>query len=140
MDIWSGYAKRKRSCAECTVGIVPGDRVFIGQYKRTGMYAGEKATRTTRIMTHFDCFVSKHTTYLDDNPYEPPTGLNENGEHSPGRPRKYTIEQGKRRQSLQMRMRRLVERQQYYNGQGMWAMADGYKEKVRVIREQLIEM
>jgi len=136
MDMWVSYAKRRRSCILCTQSIVPGDRVMVGQWKRTGAYG----TRTTRTMSHFDCWISKARTWLDDNPYEPPTGLNSENAPNAGRPRKYTIEQGKQRLTMQVQMRRMVKRQQYYNGQGLWLVAESYGAKAKVIREQLSSM
>ncbi len=134
MDLWATHAKRKRVCINCTQVIMPGDRVMIGQWKRSGTYQGKWATRTTQVMSHFACWVSRAEVYLDDNPYVPPNNP------GPGRPTKYTEDQLRLRRNTQMQIKRLTGKQQYYNGQGLWAVAGGLGDRVRVLRESLVCM
>ena len=131
MDLWVNHAKRRRACTNCTHEILPGNQVMIMQWKKTGMYQGKIGTRTRLLMSHLSCWISKAYTYLEDHPYEPPNTP------GPGRPIKYTPDQLRRRRNLQMQIRRWRGQQEDYNGQGMWAMADKYKDKVREARERL---
>ncbi len=130
MDMWVGHAMRRRTCIVCTVQIQPGDRVMIGQWKRTGGYG----TRTTRTMSHLQCWVTKAEVWLDDHPYEPVIKA------GPGRPQKYTSEQIRVRRNLLSSMKRWHTRQTEFIGDGMWATADRYKDKISVARDELNSM
>jgi hypothetical protein len=72
--------------------------------------------------------------HLDDNPYEPVMPV------SPGRPRKYTPTQAKRRAYLHMTMYKWGKQQHEYLSQGMWAMADRYRDKIVQARGELDNM
>ncbi len=130
MDIWATHSKRVRTCINCTHQIHPGDRVIMGQTKRTFHFG----TRTRRMISHFKCWVSNAETYLDDNPYEPRRVA------GPGRPKTFTTEQRKHRLVLQVQMRRWTLKQEEYINMGMWTVAEGYKEKVAGARLKLNEM
>ena len=130
MDVWAGYATRRFPCIVCTTKLEPGDRVIICQSKRTYPWG----TRTRRQTSHFNCWVTQANLYLDDKPYVAvvPVG--------PGRKRKYTPEQAKRRVYLQITISRWRKQQQKYIGTGMWAMGGRYSDKISKIREELDSM
>lgn len=130
MDIWASHATRKRNCLNCTKQIVPGDRVIVGQWKRTYGWG----TRTKRVMSHFTCWVVQAEVYLDDHPYEAPSTA------GPGRPHKYNADQRRRRMSLGANIKRWHQKQQTYTGEAMWAMADSYKVKISEARAELVNM
>lgn len=133
MDIWAGYAMRRRECVLCTVRIEPGDRVFWSQTKRTFPWG----TRTNRRTSHFDCYVSKASVWFDDHPYIPTT---DSINTRPGRPVKYTSEQSQERRQLRANILRWNKKQQEYTGDGMWGMAGRYGEKVHKARAVLDSM
>ena len=131
MDMWISWAMRRRSCVTCTKPIMPGDKVMVGQWKRTGIYAGVKGTRTNRTASHWECYKSKAEVWWDDNPYTPVI------QAGPGRPIKYTPEQKKRRASLHAMIDQNRKKQIAYIGDDMWATADRYADKIRVYRDEL---
>ncbi len=130
MDMWVGHAARRRNCINCTQGINPGDPVIYGQWKRTYPWG----TRTRRVVSHWKCWVVNQETYLDDHPYEP------RRVPGPGAPRKFTDIQRKRRMILHTDVCRWTRKQQHYTGQGMWAMAGRYGDKVAQARDELESM
>lgn len=130
MDVWASHAKRRRNCKDCTKPINPGDRVMVGQWKRTFPWG----TRTKRVMSHFACWVGQAEAYLDDHPYEPSITP------GPGRPQQYTATERTRRMALGTNIRRWTEKQQHYTGDGMWAVANTYKDKIVKARVELNEM
>lgn len=124
MDIWVTHAPRKRTCINCQKQVSPGDRVVIGRWKRTYPWG----TRTRQVASHLICWVRKSEEYLDDHPYEPRRVA------GPGRPRKYTPEQSRKRGSIRVQILRWARRQQEYTSMGMWAMAGRYKDKIEQAR------
>lgn len=130
MDMWVSHAMRRRSCVVCTKQIEPGDRVMVGQYKRTFPWG----TRTKRSTSHLECWYSQANLWLDDHPYAPTVRA------GPGRPTSYTPEQATERKSLQVCIGRWKTRQQEYIDKGMWAMASRYGDKVAGAREVLSSM
>ena len=127
MDMWISWAMRRRACITCTKPIEPGDPVMVGQWKRTGPYG----TRTTKTMSHFQCWVTRAEVWFDDNPYAPVI------QAGPGRPNKFTPEQKRRRASLHVMINQNRKKQQEYIGDGMWTVAERYADKVRGYREEL---
>lgn len=130
MDMWVSHAMRRRSCVVCTRQIVPGDRVMVGQYKRTYPWG----TRTRRSMSHLECWYTQAHIWLDDHPYTPTVKA------GPGRPARYTPEQAASRKALLMNISRWNKRQQEYVGQGMWAMALRYSDKISEARSTMDSM
>ena len=130
MDIWVTHAPRRRVCINCQKDILPGDRVVVGQWKRTYVYG----TRTRKVMGHFACWVSRAEEYLDTHPYEPRRVA------GPGRPRTYTPEQGRKRGSLRVQILRWARKQQEYTGMGLWAVAGRYKDKIEHARRVMNDM
>ncbi len=130
MDLWVAHAMRRRACVECTHGIEPGDRVAIGQWKRTYPWG----TRTRRVVAHWKCWLVKQEIWFDEHPYTPVI------QAGPGRPVKYTPEQRKRRASLRVMINQNKKKQVEYIGDDMWATAERYTDKIRVYRDELNDM
>jgi len=127
LDIWTGHSQRTRECINCSRMIYPGDQVAIGQWKRTYPWG----TRTRRVMSHWKCWISLQETYMADHPYEPRRVA------GPGRPRKFTDVQRKRRLALNVSISRWNKEHQYYIGLGMWSVASRYSDKVQQARDEL---
>jgi hypothetical protein len=130
MDMWVSHAMRKRSCVVCTKQIEPGDRVMVGQFKRKYPWG----TRTRRSTSHLECWYTNAHVWLDDHPYTPTVKA------GPGRPVSYTPEQAANRKALRVNISRWKTKQQEYIGQGLWAMAGRYEDKVTSAREVLSSM
>jgi len=130
VDIWVKHATRQRDCVLCTVRIMPGDEVLIGQFKRTYPWG----TRTKQTASHFECWISKARTYLADNPYNPKFTA------GPGRPVVYSQDDIRLRKNLQVNITRWGKKQREFVGQGMWAMADRYGAKIAKARMNLDTM
>lgn len=130
MDLWTGYAMRERDCVECTRRIYPGDKVAIGQWKRTYPWG----TRTRRVMSHWPCWVMKQEVRFDEYPYTPRRVA------GPGKPRIYSDAQRRERANLRVNIVRWGKRQQEYINDGLWAVADGYKDKIMAARNRLANM
>jgi len=118
---------RRRPCIVCTKQIEPGDRVMIGQSKRTYPWG----TRTNRSMSHLECWYTNAHVWLDEHPYTPTVKA------GPGRATHYTPEQAVVRKALRVNIVRWSKKQQEYIGQGMWAMAGRYGDQVYEARERL---
>ena len=103
---------------------------MVGQWKRTGSYG----TRTHRTMSHFECWKVQAEQWFDDNPYKPVI------QAGPGRPARYTDEQIITRRNLQGNIKRWTVRQQQYLGEGMWAMAGKYGDRVSMANRELERM
>lgn len=132
MDLWVGHAYRRRSCINCTKGIELGDRVAIGQWKRTYPWG----TRTRRVMSHWECWLTLQEVYFDDHPYD----TSKNYVPGPGRKAKYNKEQKKQRLLMHAQVWRWKKKQQAYIGQGLWETADRYRDQIREVRVQLDNM
>jgi hypothetical protein len=130
MDMWVTHSMRRRPCVVCTKDISPGDRVMVGQFKRTFPWG----TRTKRSMSHLECWYSQANVWLDDHPYVPTVKA------GPGRPVTYTNEQAAERKSLRVNISRWQTKQEEYIGQGMWEMASRYGDRVSTARESLSSM
>ena len=130
MDMWVSHAMRRRPCVVCTIQIEPGDRVMVGQFKRTYPWG----TRTQRSMSHLSCWTFQAHIWLDEHPYTPTVKA------GPGRPTQYTPEQACARKSLYMNINRWSKKQQEYMGEGLWAMAGRYGDQVTEARDKLNSM
>ena len=103
---------------------------MIGQWKRPASFG----TKTTRHVSHLECWYNNANNWLDDHPYTPVI------QAGPGRPVKYTQDQIVTRRNLQNNIKRWTVKQQDYVGQGMWATAGMYGDRVSVARSQLNSM
>ena len=130
MDMWVSHAMRRRPCIVCTKQIDPGDKVMVGQSKRTYPWG----TRTKRSMSHLECWYNQAHIWLDDHPYTPTVKA------GPGRSIRYTSEQAVERKALRVSISRWSKKRQEYVGQGMWAMALRYSDRVSEARGVLTSM
>lgn len=133
MDLWVGHAKRKRTCINCTKPINPGDEVINGQWKRTYPWG----TRTRRVISHWSCWFMLQRIYFDEHPYIPSGVGGSSNNAGPGRPPKYTKEERLERTRLQVNIYRWVKQREGYIGKNMWAVADGYGDRIKVARDRL---
>lgn len=104
--------------------------MVYGRWKRTYSWG----TRTKQVISHWKCWVIGQEVYLDSHPYEPRRVA------GPGRPRRYTDIQRKQRIALKVNIGRWSKEQQYYTGQGMWAVAARYGDKIAQARTTLDSM
>ena len=130
MDMWVSHAMRKRNCILCTHQIMPGDEVMVSQWKKKFPWG----MRTNRQMSHFECYISRARTWLEDHPYTPTIKA------GPGRPVKYTPAQVTQRKSLQTNILRWGKKQEGYVGDGMWEVAKGYGDRISKARDKLKAM
>ena len=115
---------------------MPGDRVMNGQWKRTYPWG----TRTRRVISHWQCWLDIEEVYFDEHPYIPTGVAGDAFYPGPGRPPQYSNEQTRIRHNLQVSIKRWTKMREDYVGKSMWAVADGYGDKVHEARDPLTTM